>query len=223
MALSLSACATPALRGAGVESVAAEACWLPPGAAPGMFITWSVEATPADAGDLRESSLACVDESGGVLTLERTETLADGSIRVMATRFRADGTLVGAWRGPKGGIGVPLHVAAARDPNALKEETDRMRAACGMPAPTVSESRRTEWVETPAGRFRCAKSTTEISVLVAKGRFETWHALGSTALSALVKAEVTLPGVLGNPGYHEVTLLKAVGATGARPTLTIPP
>ena len=223
LALFLVACATRAPRAAGGESVAAEACWLPPGAAPGMFVTWSEQKSPAEPDDLRESTLACVDGAGGVLTMERSETFADGSTSVTATRFRPDGTLVGAWRGPKGGAGTPLRVAPPRDPNAARERTDRVRAAYGLPPPAVSEAKRTEWVETPAGRFPCVKRTTEVSILFAKGRFETWHAVGSSALSALVKAEVTLPGAMGQPGHHEVTLLKAVGAVGARPTLTIPP
>src|SRR6187401_2055573 len=95
LAVLVTACATRGARAMGGEEVSAGACWLPDGAAPGMFITWRVEKTPLEPNDTREETLACVEESGGIVTMERTETQVDGSTRVTATRFRRDGSLLG--------------------------------------------------------------------------------------------------------------------------------
>src|SRR5262245_51905115 len=93
-----------------LETVRAEELYRPRDAKPGMFITWTIEESGTYASDFVEDSLACVGEVDGVLTTERRETKKDGSRHVTAVRYRRDGTIVGAWRGLEGGVGVPLRV-----------------------------------------------------------------------------------------------------------------
>jgi hypothetical protein len=212
----LAACMTPRTRAPEAQEVDAKDCWLPRGAQPGTFITWSLEATALEPDDTREVTLACVEDVGGLVTMERREVLVGGSTRVTAMRFRPDGTLVGAWRGSKGGLGSPLRIVRT-PPTDWKAEADRMRKAVGLPPPDVASSREEEWVDTLAGRYRCVKHSTRISLLFFSGRFTTWHAVSPLPLSSLVKMEMDIPG------YRMVETLKAVGAKGAQPTLTIPP
>jgi hypothetical protein len=215
LALALVACTSMRSRG-GVDEVRASQCWLPAGARPGMFITWVEQDSPACPDGVRERTIACVAESGGVVTMEQRETRNDGSTEVIASRFRRDGTLVDAWRGPAGGVGAPVRVGERMTREAMEADTERMRAQYSLPRPDVSTAQSTEDVETTAGRVRCVRETTKVSMLFVTGVFTTWHAVTPLPLSSSVKSEMDLPGM------RMVSLLSACGTTGARPTLSIP-
>jgi hypothetical protein len=219
LAVALAACASHRTRAStSTVEVSATSCWLAQDARPGMFITWLTEKADPEPDDVREDTIACVSDAGGLVTMERRETVFDGSTRVTATRFRRDGTLVDAWQGPLGGVAAAARVNSdAVDPQELAARTERLRKQGGLPAPDVSSTQATEWVETPAGRIRCVKQETRVSMLFVTGRFTTWHAVTPLPLSSLVKTEGHLANCI-----NETTLLKAYGTSGAQPTLSIP-
>src|SRR5689334_12528027 len=79
----------------------------PAGARAGMWITWHHERE-----DLVEETIACVGESDEALWIEERETGRNGSL-VTAKKFSRDGRLLAAWRGPAGGVGLPLRIVPA--------------------------------------------------------------------------------------------------------------
>jgi hypothetical protein len=218
LSLAFAACRTHASRGAPPAEIDAEDFRLPAGVAAGAYVTWTTEATGFEPDDVREETQACVEEREGVVTMERRETLGDGSVRVTATRFRRDGTLLGAWRGPPDGVGAPVRVRATApfDVAAASAEVDAMRRAAGLPAPSVATSQATEWIDTPAGRFQCVKNSTDVSILGFRAGGTTWRAVDPQPISPLVKMDFVAPG------YRMTMTRTASGTTGARPTLLIP-
>lgn len=95
-----------------------------------MSVTWRHEGAGGPEEDLAAETLACVERTPVRVTMEwRRE--------VVAPRFRPDGWLAGAWRGPPGGEDTPLRCSistrrgarrsGARRPAAGGEEHDPAR------------------------------------------------------------------------------------------------
>ncbi len=198
----------------GEDEISVRDLWLPEGARAGMFMTWR---HLGDDGEetVVEETIACVRESAGYVTMEWRETRRDGKTEVVAAHIRRDGTVLSAWRGPVHGMGHPLKIVidAEFDPQEVEAEVNRF--GYSTKDANVSSSRDREIIETPAGRFKCIRSRTRVSILIASGTFTSWHAEVPLPLSQLVKIEMDWP--FGS----RTTELIAYGTTGAKPTLKI--
>jgi len=216
-ALALPLLAACAARG-GLEEgqVAAWQVAWPEGARPGMFLTWRTERDRARDDDVVEETDACVAPG----TMEWRETRRDGATTVTAARYAADGTLLGAWRGPEGGVGTPIEVVDRRvDVAEAAAEADRLGGPLGLSTKSARAVRETavEEIETPAGRFRCFRDTVRMSLLVTSGSMTAWVAERPVLFTRLVRLEMRGPF-----SFYEREELVACGASGAAPTLRPP-
>jgi hypothetical protein len=185
-----------------------------------MFVSWQIEQAEPEPDDVVEETVACVARDESVVTMEWRTTLRDGSRRVVAARFRPDGTLLGAWRGAPGGIGRPLEVLPDEDPAVLREETGRI----GRPrriSPDdlrVEDAHGKEVLQTPAGRVPCLRWTMRSSYRVTSVEVALWVAERPLPLSRLVRYEMTM-----SPGdYRYVQTLTSYGLSEPESTLQIP-
>lgn len=215
-------CSAPAgYRELADDEIDARDVVLPAGARAGESITWSITQSDVEDSDAVEETVACVERTAERVTIEWRTTRNDGRREVVAARFRPDGTLLGAWRGPADGVGARLNVVAWEvDLEQAREEADRHGKAVGVSTDDVrvDTETATEEVETPAGRFRCERQTMKGSLLFVSMRGDYWFAgEGVLPLHRLVKIRVK-----GPMGYRFDQVLAAYGTTGARPTLRLP-
>ncbi|MHC4225164.1 MAG: hypothetical protein ACYSUN_14320 [Planctomycetota bacterium] len=212
------ACAAP--RKQDRDQVRAGEVRLPENAQAGMFVTWLIEQDEPEPDDVVEETVACVARDERAVTMEWRTTLRDGSRRVVAARFRPDGTHLGAWRGTPGEIGRPVEVVPDEDPAVLREGAGRL----GRPrriSPDdlkVEDAHGKEVIETPAGRISCLRWTMSSSYQVTSMEVGLWVAEKPLTLSSLVRYQMAM-----SPGdYRYVQTLSAYGTSGAGPTLEVP-
>jgi hypothetical protein len=216
--LLVAACAAP--RKGERDQVRAGEVRLPENARAGMFVTWRIEQAEPEPDDVVEETVACVARDERAVTMEWRTTLRDGSKRVVAARFRPDGTRLGAWRGPPAGIAHPLEVLPDEDPAVLREEAGHM----GKPrriSPDdlkVEDAHGKEVLQTPAGRIPCLRWTMSSSFLVTSMEVGLWVAEKPLPLSSLVRYQMTM-----RPGdYRYLQTLSVYGTNDPGPTLEIP-
>jgi hypothetical protein len=219
--LLLAACASTKAPELAPDEVAGSDVFLPDGARAGMYAVWHHEWRKPAPDRPIEQSVACVGDADGVVTMEWRKTQPDGATVVVAARFRReDEALLGAWRGPSGGVGVPVRVVddpaaryAAATPPRDPEEQD------GIPidGELFTEHEVTEEeITTPAGTFLCTRHTALTSIALSAS-VTSWYAKESLPLTSFVKC------VEDNPfGDDHTVVLVAYGATGAEPSLRIP-
>jgi hypothetical protein len=189
---------------------------LPRGATAGASVTWRHEGAGGPDEDLALETLACVERTPDRATIEWRRELRGGRTEVIAARFKPDGTLLGAWRGPPGGAGKPLRVVRGEfGEEAAREEVARKAAPFGG-VPDAKTTTTHENVETPAGRFRCTVHRVETTFLFATARMAWAHAEEPIPLSRMVRMEWR------GAGMDYVQELVAVQQAGAIPSLTIP-
>jgi len=192
---------------------------LPKGAEAGMSVTWRHEGDGGPEPDLALETLACVERTSDRVTTEWRREMRDGRKEVVAARFKPDGTLLGAWRGPPGGTGTPLRIVRKEfDEEETRREVEHRGAPLGFSADDVESSSTTtqEVVETPAGRFRCTVVRHEASFLFSKARLSWAYANDPGPLSPIVRMEWR------GAGMDYVQELVAVRETGAVPSLLVP-
>lgn len=213
--LILAACGLP--RDLEADEIAAWEVERPAHARPGMFMTWRLEDALGDEETVVEKTVACVASD----TMEWRETRADGRVTVIAARYAPDGRILGAWRGPSDGVGVPLRVVAEDpiDPKEAENEADRVGRPLGISTEDAeaTSSRVRETIETPAGRFHCVRDRTEVKVLFASGTMTMWFCEDPLPLDPMVRLEHK-----GPLSYYLLQELISYGTTGAQPTLAIP-
>jgi len=184
-----------------------------------MSATWRFEGAGGPDDDVAKETLACVERSAGRVTLEWRREYRDGRRDVVAARFKPDGTLLGAWRGPPGGAGEPLRIVRGElDPEEVRQEVERRGTPLGISPDDVdsSSSESQEVVETPAGRFRCTVRTYEASLLFFKARMTVAYAEEPLPLSPVVRM------AWSGTGMSFVQELTDVRKTGAVPSLALP-
>jgi len=184
-----------------------------------MSVTWRHEGDGGPEPDLALETLACVEQTSDRVTIEWRREMRDGRKEVVAARFKPDGTLLGAWRGPPGGTGTRLRIVQGEfDKEETRREVERRAAPLGFSADDVESSSTTtqEVVETPAGRFRCTVVRHEASFLFSKSRLSWAYANDPGPLSPVVRMEWR------GTGMDYVQELVAVARTGAVPSLKIP-
>jgi len=181
-----------------------------------MFLTWRTERDRSEGDDIVEETVACV----APWTLEWRQKRADGVETVTAARFAEDATLLGVWRGAKGGVGTRVEVVEERvDLDEAIAEADRRGRSLGLSTKEAKTARDTavEEIETPAGRFRCTRHSFRVSLLLVSGTTTAWYAEQPLPFSQLVRIEMKGPF-----SFHERMELVAYGTTGAAPTLRLP-
>jgi len=184
-----------------------------------MFVRWKYGGSGGPEDDLAEETLACVERTPARVTMEWRRETRDGRKEVIAARFKPDGTLLGAWRGPPGGVGTPLRIVREEvDLEEARREVDRRAAPLGLSADDVESSSEVshEVVETPAGRFRCTVHRAEASFLFFKARMTFACADDPLPLSPIVRMEWS------GTGMDYVQELVAFGKTGAMASLKVP-
>jgi hypothetical protein len=211
-------CASAPERAA--DEVDARDLRLPPGAQTGMLATWTHRGSGGPDEDLAVETLACVERTAERVTMEWRREMRDGRREVIAARFRPDGTLLGAWRGPPGGTGEPLRIVFGEfDAEEAQREVERLAAPLGLSPDDVESSSTTahEVVETPAGRFRCTVVRHEASLLFAEARVTWAYTDTPLPLTSVVRMEWR------GAGMDYVQELAGFAETGAVPSLSIPP
>ncbi len=184
-----------------------------------MSVTWRHRGSGGPGDDLATETLACVERTPDRVTMEWRREMRDGGHEVIAARFRPDGTLVAAWRGPPGGRGEPLRLVREEfDEDAAREEVRRLAAPIGISPDDVesSSSVSREVVETPAGRFPCIVRRQEASLLFFKARMTVAHAEEPLPLAPIVRMEWQ------GTGMDYVQELIAIARSGAAPSLALP-
>ena len=184
-----------------------------------MSVTWRHEGAGGPEDDLAVETLACVERTPALVTMEWRREMHDGRCEVIAARFKPDGTLTGAWLGPPGGTGAPLRIVHEEfDEEEARREMERRAASVGVSPDDVKSSSTTahEVVETPAGRFRCTVVRHEASFLFSTARMTWAYADDPLPLSRRVRIEWR------GAGMDYVQELVEVSHTGAAASLNIP-
>jgi hypothetical protein len=193
---------------------------LPPGAEAGMSATWTHRGSGGPDDDLATETLACVERTSRRVTMEWRREMRDGRREVIAARFRPDGTLLGAWRGPPGGAGEPLRIVFGEfDADEAQREVERRARPLGFSPDDMESSSTTahEVVETPLGRFRCTVVRHEASLLFATMTVTWAYADDPLPLSPIVRMEWR-----SGLGMDYVQELVALRESGAKPSLALP-
>jgi hypothetical protein len=192
----------------------------PPGAEPGMAITWRHSGNQRDRFAVFQETLACVGKTSDHVTIEWRRQLTNRQEGVTAARFDMNGKLVGAWRGPPGEVGKAYKVVAKGPQLDRVEQEVRWRAhQLGFSPKNVEivGERETGTVETPAGTFPCDIYHLKVTLPLNESTVTLCYARQPLPLDRLVRLEWKL----ARGGWAKVELV-AYRSEGAKPTLRIP-